>query len=134
MNSLSWFLYLAEVLPNLAGTIVALSGILVVAITIVSLFRTIAVVDSGMTLTPRKAEYKLIWGFWGKTVIPLLLLGTLMNLIPSRETIYLIAGSEAGEAVVTSQEGQEILNDIKEVIRYQLGELKGAQEKSSETP
>ena len=133
MNSLSWFLYLAEVLPNLAGTIVALSVLLTVAITITSVVRTMVVVDSGMTLTTRKAGYKLIWGFWGKTVIPLLLLGTLMNLIPSRETIYLIAGSEAGEAVVTSTEGQEILNDIKEVIRYQLGELKG-ENKSSDTP
>lgn len=46
----------------------------------------------------------------------------------------LIAGAEAGEAVVTSEAGQEILNDIQEVIRHQLGELKGTENKSSGTP
>lgn len=46
----------------------------------------------------------------------------------------LIAGAEAGEAVVTSEAGQEILDDIQEVIRYQLGELKGTENKSSGTP
>lgn len=58
----------------------------------------------------------------------------LAAIIPSRDTIYLIAGSEAGEAVVTSEAGQEILEDIQEVIRYQLGELKGTENKSSGTP
>jgi len=62
-----------------------------------------------------------------------LVTSTLAAIIPSKDTIYLVAGSEAGEAVVTSQEGKEILNDIKEVIRYQLGELKG-ENKSSDTP
>lgn len=134
MNSLSWFLYLAEVLPSLAKTVGVFTGVLIVGITLVSFFRTMAVLESGMGLSARKVEYKSIWGFWGKTVIPLLILGTLMTLIPSRDTIYLIAGSEAGEAVVTSEAGQEILNDIQEVIRYQLGELKGDENKSSGTP
>jgi hypothetical protein len=51
------------------------------------------------------------------------------TLIPSKETIYLIAGSQAGEAVVTSESGQEILNDIHEVIKHQLGQLKAGKSK-----
>ena len=126
MNSLSWFLYLAEVLPQLAHNVTVLSTILFFALTIVSIVRTAAIADgSGMSLSARKNEYRGIWGFWGKTAVPLLVLGLSMTLIPSKETIYMIAGSEAGEAVVTSETGQEILNDIKEVIQFQLSELKG---------
>lgn len=133
MNSLSWFLYLAEVLPSLARTVCALTAVFIAGLTLVSFFRTMAIAESSMGLSARKLEYKSIWGFWGKTVIPLLILGTLMKLIPSKETIYMIAGSEAGEAVVTSEAGQEILNDIKEVIQFQLSEMKG-ENKSSDTP
>ena len=48
---------------------------------------------------------------------------TMATLTPSKETIYLIAGSEAGEAVVTSAEGQEIINDIRLIIKGQLNKL-----------
>ena len=52
----------------------------------------------------------------------------LSAIIPSKETIYLIAGSESAEFVVTSEEGKEILSDIKDVIRAQLVQLKQPKE------
>lgn len=45
-------------------------------------------------------------------------------LLPSKESMYLIAGSEAGEMVVTSEAGKEMLNDIQAVIKGQLEALK----------
>jgi hypothetical protein len=49
----------------------------------------------------------------------------LLSLIPSKETIYLVAGSEAAETVVTSETGQEVMSDLKEILKIQLDNLKG---------
>ena len=118
MNNLSWFLYLADVLPNYAwlGTVGAfmafvliLGGGLVAAI----------LLDYEPALAGKVLKYI-------SRVGPVLVLLTLVTFaIPSKETIYLIAGSEAGETVVTSEEGREILSDIHEVIKHQLNEMKG---------
>ena len=59
------------------------------------------------------------WLIWGVLLI------VFSSLLPSKEAVYLIAGSEAGEAVVTSDTGQEILDDIQAVIKHQLQQLKG---------
>jgi hypothetical protein len=48
--------------------------------------------------------------------------------VPSRETLYLMAGSEIGEVVVNTPEAKEILGDIQEIIRVQLDELKEKKE------
>lgn len=59
------------------------------------------------------------WLIWGVILV------VFSSLLPSKEAVYLIAGSEAGEAVVTSDTGQEILDDIQQVIKHQLQQLKG---------
>ena len=127
MNSLSWFLYLADVIGNVQGVLVTLSVILTMA-TFPWLICKLIGDDSY-----NKKEKEIAKAF---SFVPWLALAaaTLAAIIPSKETIYLIAGSEAGEAVVASETGQEILNDIKEVIQHQLSELKGTTEKSSATP
>lgn len=125
MNNLSWLLYLADVLPNLAN-------VAVITLTAVGCFGTIGIVAwfidyadeksrndaKGLPTTAPKPPIKTY-------ILTLLISGFIFIFTPSKETIYLIAGSEAGEAVVTSNEGKEILNDIKEVIKHQLNNLKG---------
>jgi hypothetical protein len=115
MNNLSWLLYFAEVAGKL--------GSAAEAITIVMIFGSVGVVfwyamslDKGFKAIPKPPVKSYLTVF----VITLLI----SILTPSKETIYLIAGSEAGEAVVTSESGQEILNDIRQVIKYQLEVLK----------
>lgn len=135
MNSLSWFLYLADVIGNLQGLLVALSLLSGGGLSLWLLFGFISI-DSDWDVKKdlrrsrigdhRKNVFRYLW-------VPVVF-AFAASIIPSRDTIYLIAGSEAGEAVVTSEAGQEILNDIQEVIRYQLGELKGTENKSSGTP
>lgn len=120
MNNLSWFLYLADVLPSFAsgvGTASALTLFFGIPLWMLWYFSTI---DDKPQYKPNG---KLIYVF----LVSLVVLA-LSSLIPSKETIYLIAGSEAGEAVVTSEEGKEILNDIHQVIRHQLSTLKGETE------
>jgi hypothetical protein len=116
MNKLSWFLYLAEVIPNLA----------VVGVTCVTIGGLL------LLLLPKKGCGEFMSGghapFDGITrVMPYVLLTiglALITLVPSKDTIYLIAGSEAGEYVVTTPEGQEIVDDIKVIIQQQIKNLK----------
>lgn len=134
MNSLSWFLYLADVIGNVQGLLTTLSLLSGAGLSLWFLFGFIGIDSDWDTkrdvkrVRVKELSKSVARFLWVPVVFALP-----ASLIPTKDTIYLIAGSEAGEAVVTSQEGQEILNDIKEVIRYQLGELKG-ENKSSETP
>lgn len=125
MNSLSWFLYLADVIGNVKGVLILfciISG---------SLMAVWSIAKFGF----HDDEDAVIFVKSTKHLPYFFLFCTLLaSIIPSRDTIYLIAGSEAGETVVTSEAGKEILEDIQEVIRYQLGKLKGTENKSSSTP
>jgi len=118
MNELSWFLYLAEILPRI-GSFTGIMGLLLFGVAFI-------LPPKGVKLFSR--DHEALFTGLDRLVVPFcawLLLLLLAFLTPSKETIYLIAGSEAGEAVVTSPEGQEILNDIKQIIRGQLNSLKG---------
>jgi len=114
MNSLSWFLYFADAAPNLAQTI---SGICIGAVVLMA----IAFIFLPIISDFGEKEVKIPF----KTVLITATVGlVLASLIPKEKTFYLIAGSEAGEYVVTSPEGQEIINDIKAIIKSQIEELK----------
>lgn len=108
MNNLSWFLYLAEVIPNI--------GVLLymMAFSFMVIWGIWALVANDFCWANKPPSKVLVW------IIPLMIV--IAVLIPSKNTIYLIAGSEAGEHVVTSPEGQEIIDDIKTIIKSQIKE------------
>ena len=110
MNSLSWFLYLASVLPSVSNVIFffAILMILIVALTAFMFFISEGELNG----------FKMF--NWVRTSVIAVILMVMSSFIPDKNTIYMIAGSEAGEAVVTSVEGQEILNDIKTIIKQQI--------------
>lgn len=112
MNSLSWFLYLASILPQLQAATILCAVVLVILFLFTCMDRDTKAGFYGEWKAPK----------WQLPTAAILILVAV--LVPSTQTIYLIAGSEAGEAVVTSNEGRAILNDIQEVIRAQLGNLK----------
>lgn len=132
MNSLSWFIYFANVLPvfvvtvNYIISIIIAGAIVLLIITAMnydmeSHYRNksdghIKWINSGGLIGGFIRTAKKLW------FLPIIVI--LTSLIPSEETFYLIAGSEASEAVVTSEFGQEILTDIREVIKIQLQSLK----------
>jgi len=122
MNDLSWFLYFADVVGNLQKTFVLcafLTGVPAVILGVMW-FSTC----DGYEEKLNAAVQKLL-----KITAPIAIISMLVApLIPSKETIYMIAGSQAGEFVVNTPEGKEILGDIKEVIKHQLEELKGKKE------
>ena len=131
MNNLSWFLYFADVLPNAAETSAPI-GIIITVSTIVGIIVTAAIAGDAATSFDRERradgqkrlkdkEYlwplKFLW-----LGIPLIIISTL---VPSRETIYLIAGSEAGQMAIESETGQALIDEIQLVIEHQLDVLQG---------
>ncbi len=115
MNSLSWFVYLADSIPNLSSVgvgLIILAGVL-----------AFAMPPKGVEAFSK--DHIPFSGFLAKTPYCVLILGLLLSIFtPSKETIYLIAGSEAGEMVIKTPEAQELMNDIHMVIKNQLEGLK----------
>ena len=112
MNTLSWLVYLSSIIPNLGlffGLVSAL-GIPVLTFT--------GIIWSAETGKNQFLKLKP----WLIVCCVLLFLSVL---IPSQNTIYMIMASEMGEAVVTSEEGQEVFNELKDTVMYQLQQLQG---------
>jgi hypothetical protein len=106
MNNLSLLLYLADVSSGIAILLLIIAGISALVIFVYAM----ACAEDGY---PFKFWFLLIPILCGITAV----------LIPSKSAMYLIAGSELGEVVVTSESGQEILNEVKLAIQQQLKEL-----------
>lgn len=118
MNTLSWFLYLAEVVGKL-GSLASLASVVgVICFFGIAFWWGCWQENKENVPQPPMKPFFIIW------IIAIFL----SVVVPSKETVYLIAGSQAGEAVVTSETGQEILTDIQAVIRAQLADLKGGKE------
>ena len=115
MNNLSWFLYLVDVLPNIA-TVAAFVSFFCVPGLIFWLFVK--------ALEHQDPEAKMIAKVIGflRWLTPILLVIALF--VPSKDTLYLIAASEAGEVVVNTPEAKEVMSDLKEILNIQLEKLK----------
>lgn len=106
MNNLSWMLYLADVLPSFAG---ALGAVCVITIIGYCIARIVCIAD--------RFEWRFA-GYW----LPTAALATALvtALVPSREAIYLIAASEAGEQALESPEMQKARKVINNWLDKQL--------------
>lgn len=120
MNSLSWFIYVADMLPNLAAITLTLGVSGLTLYVIVYIIRASINVDE---LPANRLPYPSLG--WACLTIGLIVL---QALIPSKTTLYSILAVELGEEVLTSEVGQELLTDVREVIQFQLEELKGKKE------
>ena len=128
MNALSWFIYFADVLPNVTTAAGFVLFWMIFAIAGATVFRVIAQSLSDKDLGPSKEDAERIrklsktlfaWAFVITAIST-----SLWVLLPSKEALYMIAASEAGETVVSSPEGKEILQDLREVLDAQLQALK----------
>lgn len=119
MNSLSWLLYIADVIGNIKGVLIAFSIFLLVVLIVSWFFRALVSSDGDYkeggvlhSVTSSKLLYSSI------VIFPLI-----AAIIPSSTTIYMIAASEAGEVVVKSEEAREIFTGIKGIIKNKLKEV-----------
>lgn len=114
MNTLSWMIYAADALGNVKGLLMAI-GIISLAVGLIAM----------MVLAIGGADGDVEPGSWKKPLrfswIPIAS-GLFAAVLPSSTTVYMIAASEAGEAIVTSQDGKEMLSDVQSLIRKKLKE------------
>lgn len=101
MNSVSWLLYAAEVVTSIKGAIAAAGMMAVIGL----VFSWTPFLISGGD--PED------WAQWLKTLprkfgLLVAILGAVFVVIPSNNTIMLIAASEIGETVLASKEAQRM--------------------------
>lgn len=116
MNDLTWFLYFVDISQNLTPLVVMFG---------------IAMLVIGFAIPPKGVKpfgYDHEFPFQGigrlkNTFIGWCFAVLFVCLIPSQETMYMMAASEAGEAAFTSPQGKEVLDKIDLIINNQLDEL-----------
>ena len=130
MNNISWYIYLADVLNNLGHT---LSGLMCFLGSVLGGFTVLTLLS--FCNPPRKdrygekegeAFYNLRYTFKKCMIISfsLLLLVIVSNIIvPSRNTLLMIAGSQITQQVVTTQQGQEVLTHLSALINKKLSDM-----------
>lgn len=119
MNNLSIVLYLIDVLGNLQGLMIGVSvfggcgaGLLVAYWCCETRYYNQAV------HRPFHGAILVI------ACIFIAICALIAVFIPSKQTMQMIAVSEASEMVIMNEEVREVMTDIKDVLKTQLGKLK----------
>lgn len=119
MNQLSWFIYMADVLPGAASasriTCTVIASILLIVTPIAGVIMTAA--GDGDVFLAFAKKVKLFFAIPG-----LFFLAFLGNLVPQKETFYLIALSEGGEEVLKAPEFQKVRKAVNNWLDEQLKE------------
>jgi hypothetical protein len=126
MNSLSWLLYFADILPAMAEawSVIAFFALLGwIAITVVRLFE-----DDPANANTKDNPFQRGWYthipkiqqlfFWTATI-----LGIVSYSIPSKDTFYLIIASEGAEVIVTDESAKKMFQDVQSIVSLQLQEM-----------
>jgi hypothetical protein len=124
MNSLSLFLYLADIVGSIQGIIVALFVPSIVG-TFAFFIVMINYCEDHYTGWHERGEK-----YFKRFLIAAILLSIPLALIPSKLTMYLIASSEIGEDIASDPEVKAVLRDtielLKQGIKDQLKDDKDA--------
>ena len=131
MNSLSWFLYLGAVSGQLS-TLFSLVGVLMMVSGAVSILpgRIIPWNNPDHPENVRTRNFFKKWSAIG-TIFGFVMV-SISIFIPDQRTVYLIAASEVGNQVVTSEEGQELYGELKTALKGIIQNL-GPKEKNEQT-
>lgn len=124
MNSLSWFLYLADAVSSL-GRMFSFLGVIAL---IFGMLATIAwmVARGGLNAAKDRGAEKsaLEWGEWvavwnvGRRFLSIgFVLLVVSALLPSKNTFYAIAASQVGEQIVKSEQVQGVADDATKALR-----------------
>lgn len=116
MNDLTWFLYFVDVSQRVMPLVIMFG---------------ISLIGIGFIIPPKGVkpfEQGHDFPFQGIGRLKNVFIGWFVALIfavmiPSEDTLYMMAASEGGEAVVTSPQGKEVLDKINTIINNQLDEL-----------
>lgn len=116
MNTLSWFLYLTGIVPNILAFIITISVITIIVGTVI--YITTLFYENGTVWGPADSEKRKSFrrkAWW--SVVSSFLVILVMMFVPSQKTLYMIAASEVGQTVVQTPEAQEILDLLRAKIK-----------------
>ena len=116
MNGLSIALWIADIVVKLSIAIYWIAGLTIAAIIITNL---IIIVSRAEDKKPFKEFVPVAKNYLFMSIIAILI----STIIPSQNTIYLIAGSEIGETVITSPENVETMSKVRELVNTKLDEM-----------
>ena len=126
MNSLSLLIYFAEFTDKFCtllwialGITFWLGGIVLIVWTIGWL---VYISDNSRSKEDNPFKTRPYYGWWTITIATLVVI---YSVIPSRDTMYLIAASEVGEVVVTSDYSKELLAEIQKTLKLKLQAIQG---------
>lgn len=113
MNNLSWLLLIGDIVQNISITI-----------SLLSFFGLFGFLGLGFVRCLIGDSFEAGWpiakiGLW--IFIPMIIVTTL---IPSKQTIYMIAASEMGETVINSPETKKMFDLLKSKVEEQLAPIK----------
>ena len=117
MNSISWFLYLADVVEKVG----IFFSVLTVLGGIGALFLLIIMAIHNTEHRHRDEKYP--WWWFALLILTWFFFASVAVLSPSKDTLYMIAGSEITETVVNTPEAKEILDETRKAILNQIKEL-----------
>jgi hypothetical protein len=122
MNSVSWFLYAAEVVSSLSSMMSGFAAATLFGLAMSAIPACIGKFDGDMGDGTFFDKY---WAPAAKWLMPLSIVAILITaFIPSKTTMYAIAASQIGEQVVTSPDAREMIDDSKAILRDYLKSLK----------
>lgn len=125
MNNLSWFLYFGDVFGNVSLVFGLAAGL---TFSYVAFWFIATAMHNDSHERRYDKVFKQYPSFWYFT--PVFVFAIMSAIFPSKETIYMIAASETAEMVITSEDGQEMINDVKNVIKLQLKKLQEPETKT----
>lgn len=114
MNSLSWLLYLADVLPSFGSALTFITLVLAVISTVGAIASLVEGIEDGDDEIAKK-----VFSISSKTAVISLSLFIFSFLIPEKQTFYLIAASEIGEEALLSEEAIK----LRKILSQELDKL-----------
>lgn len=113
MNNLSWFIYLTQATDSIRDGIILLWWMTVL---IFIVWACAGAFTSG--IEEKETKIMTTWkAAFRKAMIPMVIAVFVVAVIPSRQTMLLIAGSEMGERIVKSDAVKDIVNPGADLLK-----------------
>jgi hypothetical protein len=109
MNSLSWMIYLADVVGNVG----AICGIILVVV-------GIGLILVAIPLTVDPDEHDALRRPWRNGLVAWIVVAAISSVIPSKDAIYAIAASEMGETALNSETGGKAVQALNAWLDRQI--------------
>jgi hypothetical protein len=116
MDSLSWLIYIAGVSENLLGLGIFCTAMVFLLNVVIAIRNQIVSSDDYIY----RRQTSPLWNYHPKlAIIPLIML-IIVCIIPNTKTVTLIAASQLGEAAITNNKTQQIIDPGLDYIKVWL--------------